>query len=210
MNVHHFIELSAAIIGISFIRKNPSRFFILLLAYLVLSFVVDLTGNIIYLYVSSNNGWLYNIYDVIKHLLLIFLFIMISNRSKKSFWPYAGIYCGILIFDITQASTINDFFAFSTITADLLLIFLSLQFYYRLLKNPEYRSLLKHAYFWFANGVFFYFLCVLPYHVLWTPMVMKELDYDRTFYDIIINIAIVLHYTCLSIAFTVCKYQKAK
>jgi hypothetical protein len=214
MTAHHIIELSACIAGLLFFflskQRKYKRFFLWLTIYVSAAFAADFGGQIYHDNISYNNGWLFNIYDILKYPLLFYLFGLINSLSSRFMRVCYGLYFLCLTIDIINLTTINDLLSFSTIAADIILIFLCLQYYYSLLKTPDQKSLLKYPYFWFANGVLFYFLCVLPYHILWTPMAMKQIDYDRRFYDIIINIAIFLHYACFSITFYLCRFQSRK
>jgi hypothetical protein len=214
MKFYHVIELSALVLGVTVLstaRKCYTFYAKSLIIYIVLAFFFDYGGEIIFRYnISPNNGWLFNLYDIIKYPLLFYLFFLTGYFKKKKIVTLVCICLIALIMDGFSIISFNSFLSFYTIFADLLLIYLSLDYYYRILKTPEHKSLLVQPFFWFANGILFYFLCVLPYHVLWTPMASQQIDYDRRFYEVIFNIAIFLHYSCFSISMWLCKYPKSK
>jgi hypothetical protein len=126
----------------------------ILLAYLLLSLVVELGSLWIILVLHTQNLHLLRAYSVIELLLLAYLYIYELRYQKlRILWPAGLLVFRFLLHFLLPEHEIRFFGLFSC----LLMISLSCIYFYRILDTLEVPVLTRHYFFWINTAVLFYF-----------------------------------------------------
>lgn len=183
------IELTVILIGLKFIRKQPSGKLFLL--YLICDFVflnIDL-----YLVSSQPHGrkiyanfiWISNsIISIIELIAYNFFFIaLLKSYSIKRFLRIlTGIYItsiiALLFWHLNYSIQNLQYIAklFGTV-GFIFLIFPCISYYYQLLNTVSYVNLLNRPSFWIICGIFFYSFISIPYYLIDTYLTENKYLY---------------------------------
>jgi len=210
MPVYLMIEFICLFTGLILFKANlKTKTGRLILFYVAVSVITDFIGYLIAVIYKTENGILFNFYDVFKYLFL-FSFFRFQLNSLNNYLFSTGLilYIVSLCYDISILQSPHDLMIYSTITGDLMLVFISLSFFRQLLLKPEFENVLFVPDFWVSIAVLIYFLGVLPYHLSWKFLVFKNVDASGKLYVILLAILIALHYLAFTVSFLLWKFQR--
>lgn len=210
MPAYLFFEFVCLITGLTLWKPiYKSRLGKLVLFYVIISVLTDFLGYIIAVFYKTQNGILFNFYDVFKYLFLFFFFRVHMNVFKNVFFFIVLVlYITFLFYDLTTLQSWHDLLIYSTIIGDLMLVFVALSFFRKLLLKPEFENVLLVPEFWLSIAILIYFLGILPYHLSWKFMVFKNVDSTGKLYVKLLAILIALHYLSFTVSFLLWRFQK--
>ena len=210
LNITVISEWVALIAALFFLNKTTIwRWFIIILIVTILTeFTAWYTTSILK---KSNNFWIYNIYDLINGVFCIWIFTKAEPllKSRMKLYICLALFLGFCFFNLLFFQGINVYNDRNEVFGDILLAIISCYFFYNLLKEENYRNLLKYEYFWYANGILFSSLGSV---VLYLFIDYLWAFYKHTHVNIYgyINYGLnVLLYSCFIIAF-ICRNRNTK
>lgn len=129
------------------------------LVYLLLIvLIVEVISNMLW-YKKINNMPLYHFFTVIQFLLIVNIYRRaLSQTFSKKF--FASLSVGFVVFAIINTIFLQGLMTFNSNTTTLLgslVIFLSLSYFYALLKEVKYSTLETNPMFWINSGFLIYF-----------------------------------------------------
>ena len=171
------------------------------LVYLcVVILIVESVSNILWYY-QKNNLPVYHFYTIVEFGLIIAIY---KEELKKTF-PYYFFYIlfiGFLLFAITNMiffQALTTFNSNATTLLGFLVIFLSLSYFYALLKETVYSPLEKKPMFWINAGFLIYFSSnlILFYvnNIMFPNPEPNEVSYLLWGLHAIVNIILIVFYT---------------
>jgi len=128
---------------------------------------------------GKHNADLYNFSSVagVTYYMYLMLHIIYSRRARKLVW---GMMCFNAVISLTNILFVQKLQIFHTMTysiACLLIVVISMYYFYELLQVPRSIDLKKEPAFWIAAGLLFFYICTLP--------ILGALNYLFTFPDVI-------------------------
>lgn len=198
------------IIGLVFTKKSSQFSYILLLVFLLITFI----NEAICLYIKNNQLGstyiFYNFYYYFRFPIIGWMFLNIfSNKLQKRFVYLFMLFSVILFF-------VNNFYLYGFYTlhsnyqfsGGIFIIIISLIHFYNILKNTKKKNPLTTPFFWVATGLFFYFLGTLPFFGILNFLLKKEIIFVSAYLIIIKSFSILL-YSLIGIDFYIqWKYQR--
>ena len=198
------------IIGLVFTKKSSQFSYILLLVFLLITFI----NEAICLYIKNNQLGstyiFYNFYYYFRFPIIGWMFLNIfSNKLQKGFVYLFMLFSVILFF-------VNNFYLYGFYTlhsnyqfsGGIFIIIISLIHFYNILKNTKKKNPLTTPFFWVATGLFFYFLGTLPFFGILNFLLKKEIIFVSAYLIIIKSFSILL-YSLIGIDFYIqWKYQR--
>lgn len=169
------------------------------LFYLVILFsITELIANILW-YQKLNNLPVYHFYTIIECLCILYIY---KDALHKIYPKYLFTVLAVLftVFCIVNMLFFQDIFTFNsnaTTTLGLLVIFLSLSYFYALLKEVKYTLLERNPMFWLNAGFLIYFSSNLLLFFINNSMFTKpdEVSYLVWGLHAIVNIILVIFFT---------------
>jgi len=176
-----FIELMAAVSGTIYLRKVPShnkytKYFVWFLWFTLFIEIVGTYAPIAYFSeykffsfiegtIVVRNRWLYNIYNIIKFVFLVYYFRSFIKRKFNN----NLLRTLILLFILTSVLNLvftDVFFKFESqyinLTGTFLLMFSIILFFFQLLKSDHILNLKRFLPLYIAIAVMLFYLCVTP------------------------------------------------
>ncbi len=205
----YFIALSF-LVSLFFYRVNKDIIYLRLFPFfLLVSFGVEAYG--IYLwYIRRDTATLYNFFSLFEFIFYFFtLYHVVRNSLVKKLIT-------ILSFSFIPLCLINIFFIqglgkLHTVTYSLgclLIIGLTIFYFYELFRLPKFISLTRAPAFWISSGLLFFYCCSFPYFAL-SDLLEGSAPFILNNFDKIINVLNILLYSLFSIAF-VCRIRVRK
>lgn len=147
------------IIGLVFTKKSSQFSYVLLLVFLLVTFM----NESICLYIKNKHLGstyiFYNFYYYFRFPIIGWMFLNIfSGKLQKGFVYFFMLFSVILFF-------VNNFYLYGFYTlhsnyqfsGGIFIIIISLIHFYNILKNTKKKNPLTTPFFWVATGLFFYF-----------------------------------------------------
>jgi len=141
--------------------KHLSKELKVLSYYLYLSAISEITAQILASY-FSNNLPVFHVYTIAEFFLLGYIYHLILKDNLKNLVLY--IIAGFTIFSIINSlfiQKITEFNTYARTVENILLILLSIIYFYTVLKDLKIKRLSKEPMIWINMGVLFYFSCSL-------------------------------------------------
>ncbi len=202
-------ELICFLIAMVCLIKDRNRVWKYFSFYLFITCVTEL-GAIYLKRHRHSNGWPYNISMLFEMLFISLMFANLFNKYIKSkpiiltgFVSFAGVYIyetignshkimkpGFLYFNNTTNNVMSVLF-----------VFYSLYYFYLLLRDSQYIDLRFSPQFWWVIGVLFFYFGSTAVNIY---RGIDESDSKQALCYYILNIFIILLYSCWSYAF-ICK-----
>ncbi|WP_046758112.1 hypothetical protein [Kordia jejudonensis] len=129
------------------------------LFYLIVLFsITELIANILW-YQKLNNLPVYHFYTILEFLCIIYIYkdVLYKLFPERICILIAGIFTVFCIVNMLFFQSIYVFNSNATTTLGVLVIFLSISYFYTLLKEIKYTSLERNPMFWLNAGFLIYF-----------------------------------------------------
>ncbi|AXT57127.1 hypothetical protein D1815_15745 [Aquimarina sp. AD1] len=195
--ISSFIVVIPLILSI-FKFKSLSATQLKLFYLLIIVFIVEFIANILW-YQKINNLPLYHFYAVIEFILIINIYrIVLSKIFPKQFFIILGI--TFTVFAITNTlffQNLNTFNSNVTTLLGIIVIFLSLSYFYALLKEVKYNALETNPMFWINAGFLIYFSSNLILFFINNNMFQGSTEASYLVWGLhaIVNIVLTIFYT---------------
>ena len=195
-----FFSFFASLIGMT--KKENQHFPLLYFPFfLFLSSVVEFLGD----YMSSNNGNnapLYNFFSVFELTFYLFFFTYLFKQPfiRRAIRIVIPLYFVLTLMNIVFWQGVNNFHTYTYILGCILIVVLSIGYFYFLFRFPEPGKLTDNPYFWIVTGIMFFHACSFSYLGLmnFITKTMQQYTWVLFFVNDLLN---VLLYTSFSIAF---------
>lgn len=198
------------IIGLIFTKKASHFSYILLLVFLLITFM----NESICMYIKNkqlgSTYIFYNFYYYFRFPIIGWMFLnILSDKLQKGFVYFFMLFSVILFivnnFYLYGFYTLHSNYQFS---GGIFIVIISLIHFYNILKNTKKKNPLTTPFFWVATGLFFYFLGTLPFFGILNFLLQKEIIFVSAFLIIIKSFSILL-YSLIGIDFYIqWKYQR--
>ena len=154
------IEISCLIAALFFLRKDTAKFSCITVAYLAIVCITELLGLLYINAFHKSNAWIYNVFIIFEATYISYgLYVALKPLTATAFVICSSplvIFCVTYIYEIFN----HNFLKFQTLTitvASVLFVFISLIYFYLLIKRKEPINLGIHAQFWWITAVLFYY-----------------------------------------------------
>lgn len=146
---------------------------------------------------SNNNQWFYVFFHFAIYLFYLYFFYKVVRlpHVRPVIKLLAIVY---MLFASVNALFIQGFFklnTYSDVLGNFILIFLSISYFYQLLRSPEIISLKNDMVFWISTGVFIFHLGSLMGNFLINAMYSNSIPKAQNIHMIIMVSAIVMYLT---------------
>lgn len=162
----HILMVGAIVMGLVKVKSRTGDQ-LLLLSLIIISGLVELIGRMLW-QKSMNNLFLYHFYTIIEFLLLGALYARNLAGLIKPFYMKVLI-AAFVMFAVANTiffQSLKEFNSNVTFVESLLLIVLSLAYFYKLLRDMNHRKLERVPMFWINMSVLTYFSgALLLFHV---------------------------------------------
>jgi hypothetical protein len=178
--------------------------------YLLAIVLVETTCNVLAM-LSRNNVWLYNLIIPVMYGFQIWVFSRLIRLPRLNifYWfaylSFAAFYVRDLAVQQTLFQIVGNAHSYGTI----LMIALSILYYYSLFQQEEYIDLYQEAAFWFVTGLFIFNTMSLGMNIFFRQMVKLNVASSIRFAEIIIDILNLILYGSWIRAF-ICLRAKQK
>jgi hypothetical protein len=192
------IELSCLIAALFFLRNDTSKFSCITISYLAVVCITEVLGLLYIKTFHQSNAWIYNIFIIFEATYIAYgLYVALkalTNRAVLICSLPLIIFCCTYVFEIFN----HGFLKFQTLTITIesvLFVFVSLIYFYLLIKQKDPINLKIHPQYWWITAVLFYYFGSTIYN-LFIYFLYK--DFPKS-YDILIYIMLGLNLLLYSI-----------
>jgi len=202
----NFCELTAVIAGLKYWKKVSGCYWKWFAIYLVVIFVVEMTGKFLILRVqrSDLNIYLYSFFGIpIQFLFFFWLFGRQTNNNARPSLPLISsvIYVVSWIVEYFYLKEANAWFSsFSYTVGNLLLVVLLIDFLLRFMHSGEVLNYKQSMMFWICVGLAIFYLGTLPFFALRNTLLNSYEDIF-TVYDYIQLVLGCLMYLVFALSF---------
>jgi hypothetical protein len=205
--VSEFFCLAISVFCLYREKDKVWKSFILFLLYTCLT---ELAGVYIRTALHRPNFWVYNIYLLVECAVTnYFLFHLIkANHNLKKL--LTGWYVIFLLFYFTELyiKHFNAYVSASTTFMSVELILASIYYYYRLLKEGEYRKLSKDASFWWVNGTICFYFTGIACNLFFSYLLQDKAHLTKSASYIVFSLQNVILHSCWSYSFICRCFQR--
>lgn len=176
------LEFLAALAGTLYIKKNenPGYEFRLIVAFLWLSFFVEITAlyTLVAYYTEyeyfgfvqntnfRRNFWLYNIRNIIEYLVyIIFFFNQLKSSGFKKIMRYiAFLFIPAMILNLIFSGVYFEAYSqFTSLLSTFMYVTLILRYFYEMLQSEEILYFYRSMPFYISTGVLLWYLAITPF-----------------------------------------------
>lgn len=160
---YYFIALSMIAGFVTLVQKKLTEGLTLFPFFLLLTLVVEIVGWQLS-EKALNNADLYNFFSVAAFTYYMYLLmeVVYSRKAKKAILTVMAIYAVISLCNILFIQKINSFHTMTYSLGCLLIVVISMYYFYEILQAPRSIDLKKEPAFWIAAGLLFFYICTLP------------------------------------------------
>ena len=206
-----FIFLSS-LSGLIFVKKTSHFSYKLLIIFLIITGL----NESVCLYIKNNNHGstyvLYNFYYYFRFTIFGVMFFLLSiNKVEKKLILIFLLLSPLLFF-------LNTFYLYGLLLlhsnyqllGGIMIIILCLFQFFKLIRNTKQSNPLTTPFFWTSTGLFFYFLCSLPFFGIINLLVKRDVIFVNDYLIIVKSLSIFL-YSLIGIDFFVqWRFQKSE
>ncbi|WP_106791072.1 hypothetical protein [Aquimarina sp. Aq78] len=138
--------------------KSLNKIQVKLVYLLLIVLIVEVISNMFW-YKKINNLPLYHFFTVVQFLLIVNIYRRALSQTFSKYF-FTALSTGFTGFAIINIIYFQDFFTFNSNATTLMaaiIIFLSLSYFYALLKEVKYSALETNPMFWINSGFLIYF-----------------------------------------------------
>ncbi|MBV7532191.1 hypothetical protein [Chitinophaga sp. sic0106] len=208
--VNTTIELICFLVACVCLHRDKSAAWRLMIPYLALVCLTEITGIYLRKHLHVSNTWLYNVYQYLELTVIwSFLYFNLKPYVTSNKWYYI-ILAGLWVIFITE-TYIRGWNVFANISASVMsIVFIITSLYYFLLviRDEAYLQLSTHAPFWWVSGTLLYYFGSTASNVFFDFLIsgaIMSLPFPLRY--IVFNILNVLLYCCWSYSF-LCRFRQ--
>ncbi len=173
MLYHHYAELIAFIVGCVVLKKYWLREYKILVLLAGITFLVEISGHVMWIKFHQNNNWLYNIFLPFQCFCFLFLFYKAAIYKSIKHINYALL---IFLFAGTAISYCfhRNFIFLNSYASTLYLVLMLIAsgcFYIDAILNELEIKLVKQPPFWVATGMLFFTVIYILIFALWNELI---------------------------------------
>lgn len=175
---YYFIALSMIAGFVAMIKgKLPENLF-LFPFFLLFTLVVEFLGWWLS-EIPKNNADLYNFSSLAAstYYMYLMLHMIYSRKARKVILVMMSVNVVISLINILFVQKLETFHTMTYSIGCLLIVVISMYYFYELFQRPRSIDLKKEPAFWIATGLLFFYICTLP--------ILGALNYLFTFPDVI-------------------------
>ncbi len=146
-----------------FFQKGTPFHFKLFPFFLLFSLIIEIIAGYL-INIGKHTTELYNIWDIIYFTFYIYLMSNIISEEKARKICHKML-LGFIIFAILNISFFQQINTYNSVTyaiGCLLIVALSVYYFYELFRLKQYLVLTREPSFWITTGILFYFPCSFP------------------------------------------------
>ncbi len=213
MKLYQIIEIVALLSGLIF-YKTIRPDFLKIIAVLLIITVINECLIVPYIKMTGiiNRNYAYNIFSLVDISIWFFTFYKIENNKtfKKVIVGAALICLAYTLLELTVLKSWELLHPDSFRVYNIIMVVMATRYFY-IIMLKEYHNILLDSIFWISTGCFlFHFIFFVNITMLAEDKFWDEKT-SRLIFNFLHNIANILYYNCLSIAFYVCylNYNRA-
>lgn len=199
-------------VGLIFLYKDKDPAWKLLVLYLFITCVTEVTG----IYIRSrwhvSNTPVYNVFILFECSVTSYFFYHIYKpyQPRKS-WLIAWLVTFLLMyFTELIAGHFSGFVSITATVMSVVFVVACLYYYYLKLNDDQFESLLFHPSFWWVSGTLFFYFGSTACNVFFDYLIKSpSISYTHSIRYIIFNILDIILYSFWSYAF-ICRYLQRK
>jgi len=208
--IYFYFELFSFFVCL-FTYKKLDRNFKVFLPFLTFIVIYEFANLKNWMLWHNTNAWCNNLESIIE--IIIYTRFISSLDKRKQYRKNVRLLLFIIVlFSFIDMIFIQGFFMMNTIAMVFqysMLTVLVCFYYFNLINNvDENLDIMRYPPFWATAGILFYALAFMFYHVAFSYMVYKQNYHFFILARVIPNIACLILYSLLSIAF-IYQYKKA-
>jgi hypothetical protein len=197
-----YFLIPCALIGISvYFQKGSPLYLRLLPILLAINFIVEIIGQWVVIKYGTNITMFnfYMVFVVTAHLFML-REMMVGKMARKVVYVLFWLYPPICFVNIFFVQGLYDWQSYSYLIGNLLIVGLTVYYFFELFKRPTFINLMKEPAFWICSALLFYYMCSFPFLSLVNiartapPIVLNNLSVFLTLLNI-------MQYVLFSIAF---------
>jgi hypothetical protein len=200
-------ELFCLAVSIFCLYREKDKVWKSFILFLLFTCLTELAGIYIRRELRLPNFWVYNIYLVIECAVTnYFLFHLIKTTLDLKKWLTAWFAIFLLFYFIElYVKHFNAYVSASTTFMSVELIVASIYYYYRLLKEENYRKLSKDASFWWVNGTICFYFAGIACNIFFSYLLFDKTYITKSVSYFLFSLQNVILYSCWSYSF-ICRY----
>jgi hypothetical protein len=212
LTVNTVAEAFCLLVSLFCLFKDKDLLWRLLIAYLSLTLITEVSGIYVRKTFHQSNIYLYNIFLVVECITISTFFY---NLYKQYVNRLTWLIIWLLIFSLFFVSELifNQFTGFVSKTASLLsviFVLAGLYFYYLVLRDEHYVNLDRYAPFWWVSGTLIFYFGSTATNIFLDYLVHDQIAvFHYSIRYITFSILNVLLYCCWSYSF-ICRYLQRK
>lgn len=208
----------SAIVSLRSFRLGWPKQLVVFAVFLLSTFVVEVFAiswklgfcSTVYWNYSQSNLWIYNAFLTVRHMFILYFYYKVISFTKVrrviifSIMPFIGFALSDYIYFQTPHNVNN----YTFVLANSFTIFLSLTFFYQVLRSDKFVKLSTCPEAWISLGLFIYHSGTIPLFILFNYLVNKEYTMLQSYLYINDGLNIIM-YVLFIISF-LCKPQYQK
>jgi len=177
-----------------FFQIKPPLYIKLLPIFLLLTFTVEGISNYLTEHKIANIP-LYNFYSVLEIGFYLFVLkeIMQSRKIRKIIRNLIWIYPLIALVNILFLQKIGHFHSMTYSLGCLLIVFMSIYYFYELFQIKQSVNLIREPSFWICTGLLFFYSCTFPLFGLVNFLIGAPRFIDQNLYYILMIMNVLLY-----------------
>jgi hypothetical protein len=160
---YYFIAVSMIAGFIALMQKRITNLLWLFPFFLMLTLVVEIIGWQLSEKVQ-NNADLYNFFSLsaFTYYMSLIIEVVHSKKAKRAILMVMTLYVIISLVNILFVQKIDNFHTMTYSIGCLLIVVVSIYYFYELLQVPRSIDLKREPAFWIVAGLLFFYICTLP------------------------------------------------
>ena len=206
---YYFVALSVVAAIISLIKKEMYGYLKLFPFFLCITLIVEigawwLTEN------NINTIVFFNFFSLFEFVFYMYVLknIILSPRIKTVISITIIIYSALALINIFFIQKMYTFHTLTYSIGCLLIVLISIYYFFELFKSPSAVNLKKEPAFWIVTGLLFFYTCTLPFFGL-ANYIYRVLPVLARNFEAILSMLNVLLYSLFTVAF-LCRIKMRK
>jgi len=168
---------------------------------LAINFIVEIMGQ----WVAAKYGTniiLFNFYMVFVVTAHMFMLreMLVEKKARKVVYVILWVYPPICFVNIFFVQGLYDWQSYSYLIGNLLIVGLTVYYFFEIFKRPTFINLMKEPAFWICSALLFYYMCSFPFLSL-VNLLEKAPPILRNNLSTLMTLLNIMQYILFSIAF---------
>ena len=197
-----YFLIPCALIAISvYFQKGSPLYLKLLPLLLAINFIVEIMGQWIAKEYGTNIT-LFNFYMVFVVTAHMFMLreMVVGKMVRRIVYSLLWLYPAICFVNILFVQGLNDWQSYSYLIGNLLIVGLTVYYFFELFKRPTFINLMMEPAFWICSALLFYYMCSFPVLSL-VNILEKAPPILRNNLSTLMTLLNIMQYILFSIAF---------